>query len=240
MDKNKEIEEMARVACEHFDCDMVGQPCTKCKTYDKHCYTIHQAEILYNAGYRKVPDCAVILTSKERDEEIKACNEKQAELENEIERLKADAVKEFAEKLKGKLQDFGDGGEKGAYITEKDICEAVEKPVNTPKRKYESIEDIVRGFVVKDGNILYVTNILDGYRHEFKDIHEICDEMNAMMKQLDSLTELSDYLKAMNKEIRDNTAQEILSQLAKMANRETPLKADIEELAEKWGVEVKQ
>lgn len=44
----------------------------------------------------------------------------------------------------------------------------------------------------------------------------------------------------MNKEIRDNTAQEILSQLAKMANRETPLKADIEELAEKWGVEVKQ
>nr|DAU12541.1 MAG TPA: hypothetical protein [Caudoviricetes sp.] len=125
-------------------------------------------------------------------------------------------------------------------ISEDNICEAVEKPVNTPKRKYESIEDIVRGFIVKDGKILYVTNILDGCRHEFKDIHEICDEMNAMMKQLDSLTELSDYLKAMNKEIRDNTAQEILSQLAKMANRETPLKADIEELAEKWGVEVKQ
>lgn len=125
-------------------------------------------------------------------------------------------------------------------IPEDNICEAVEKPVNTPKRKYESIEDIVRGFVVKDGKILYVTNILDGCRHEFKDIHEICDEMNAMMKQLDSLTELSDYLKAMNKEIRDNTAQEILSQLAKMANRETSLKADIEELAEKWGVEVKQ
>ncbi len=48
------------------------------------------AEALYNAGYRKVPDCAVILTPKERDEELKACNEKQAELENEIERLKAD------------------------------------------------------------------------------------------------------------------------------------------------------
>ena len=53
MNKQQQIEEMARVACEHFDCDMVGQPCTKCKTYDKHCYTIHQAEILYNAGYRK-------------------------------------------------------------------------------------------------------------------------------------------------------------------------------------------
>lgn len=32
-------------------------------------------------------------------------------------------------------------------ISEDNICEAVEKPVNTPKRKYESIEDIVRGFV---------------------------------------------------------------------------------------------
>lgn len=120
------------------------------------------------------------------------------------------------------------------------ICETVEKSVDTQKKEYESIDDIVRGFVVKDGKLMYVTNILDGYRHEFKDIHEICDEMNAMMKQLDSLTELSDYLKAMNKEIRDNTAQEILSQLAKMANRETTLTEDIEELAEKWGVEVKQ
>ena len=88
MNKEQQIEEMARVACEHFDCDMVGQPCTKCKTYDKHCYTIHQAEILYNAGYRKVPDGAVILTPEERDEELKACNEKQAELEAKIEILK--------------------------------------------------------------------------------------------------------------------------------------------------------
>ena len=48
------------------------------------------AEALYNAGYRKVPDGAVILTPEERDEELKACNEKQAKLEAEIERLKAD------------------------------------------------------------------------------------------------------------------------------------------------------
>lgn len=52
--------------------------------------SLKTAQALYNAGYRKVPDCAVILTPKERDEELKACNEKQAELENEIERLKAD------------------------------------------------------------------------------------------------------------------------------------------------------
>lgn len=111
---------------------------------------------------------------KERDEKLKACNEKQAELAAEIERLKADnaalkiwndtytedneklkiyndklcqgiywgngehfsisiekakqnAVKEFVNKLKGKLQDFGYGGEKGAYITEKDINELLKE-----------------------------------------------------------------------------------------------------------------
>lgn len=125
-------------------------------------------------------------------------------------------------------------------IPEDNIRETVENPVDTQKREYENIDDIARGFVVKDGKLMYVTNILDGYRHEFKDIYEIRDELNNSMKKIDSLTELSDYLKAMNKEIRDNTAQEILSQLAKMVNRETTLTEDIEELAEKWGVEVKR
>lgn len=46
------------------------------------------ANALYNAGYRKVPDGAVVLTPEERDEELKACNEKQAELEANIEILK--------------------------------------------------------------------------------------------------------------------------------------------------------
>ncbi len=46
------------------------------------------AEALYKEGYRKVPDGAVILTPEERDEELKACNEKQAEFEAKIEILK--------------------------------------------------------------------------------------------------------------------------------------------------------
>ncbi len=136
------------------------------------------AETLYNAGYRKVPDCAVILTPEERDEELKACNEKQAELEAEIDRLKNDneslkmwndaltkgndklqkqnaianiflgqalshidpdeqidnymqanreGAQEFAKELKSKLQDFGDSGEKSAYLTESDIDEALKE-----------------------------------------------------------------------------------------------------------------
>lgn len=85
MDKKQQIEEMARVACEHFDYDMVYQPCTKCKTYDKHCYTIHQAEILYNAGYRKIDDDCAVITK------------------DELKQYKAQAVREFAEKLWDKI-----------------------------------------------------------------------------------------------------------------------------------------
>lgn len=122
-----------------------------------NCWTISEqfasnvANALYNAGYRKVPDGAVILTPEERDEELKACNEKQAELKAEIARLKKqneiahffldnalshidadeqmnhymqankEGAQEFAKKLKSKLHDLGDGGEKGAYLTENDI-----------------------------------------------------------------------------------------------------------------------
>ena len=41
---------------------------------------------------------------------------------------------------------------------------------NTPKRKYESIEDIVCGFVVKDGKILYATK---------KDLYDTCMKSEA-------------------------------------------------------------
>ena len=43
----------------------------------------------------------------------------------DIDEQRKQAVKEFSEKLKDKLHDFGDGGEKGAYITEKDIDELI-------------------------------------------------------------------------------------------------------------------
>ena len=81
MNKEQQIEEMKKVMCEEY-----GKECNFCPCSD--CANVMIAENLYNAGYRKVPDGAVILTPEERDEELKACNEKQAELENEIEILK--------------------------------------------------------------------------------------------------------------------------------------------------------
>lgn len=112
----------------------------------------------------------------------------------EIANLMADTMhKNFGLKFK----DFAEILYNAGYrkIPEDNIRETVEKPVDTSKREYESIDDIVRGFVVKDGKILYVTNILEGFRHEYNDIHEICDELNNDMKEIDKLMGLNNHLR---------------------------------------------
>lgn len=100
-------------------------------------------------------------------------------------------------------------------IPEDNICEAVEKPVDTSKKEYPDIDGIVSGFVVKDGNIIYGTNILDGYRHEFKDIHEICDELNNNMKKIDRLMELNNHLCFQLKECEKSIVKEFAEKLKK-------------------------
>lgn len=112
----------------------------------------------------------------------------------EISNLMADTMrKNFGLKFK----DFAEILYNAGYrkIPEDNIRETVEKPVDTQKREYENIDDIARGFIVKDGKIMYVTNILDGCRHKFKDIYEICDELNNSMKEIDRLMELNNYLR---------------------------------------------
>lgn len=80
MNKDEQIKEICKLIC--ATCAQFDGCAINCKAHK------NTAETLYNAGYRKVPDGAVILTPEERDEELKACNEKQAELEAEIEILK--------------------------------------------------------------------------------------------------------------------------------------------------------
>lgn len=81
-DKEQQIEEMA-------NCKPCYQRFGKCPLEDKAgCSDYTRAVNMYEQRYRKVPNGAVILTPKERDEELKACNEKQAKLESEIEILK--------------------------------------------------------------------------------------------------------------------------------------------------------
>lgn len=98
------------------------------------------------------------------------------------------------------------------------------KPVDTQKREYENIDDITRGFVVKDGKIMYVTNILDGCRHEFKDIYEICDELNNDMNEIDRLMELNNHLRVQLDELNPREVQAV-KEFADRLKVEAPFKS---------------
>ena len=86
MTEQEQIEEMANIP---HKC--IKSSCEDCIKNNRKCTDYKQAEALYNAGYRKVPENAVILTPEERDEEMKEINKTLAErdeLKAENERLK--------------------------------------------------------------------------------------------------------------------------------------------------------
>ena len=96
----EQIEEMANIP---HKC--IKSSCEDCIKNDRKCTDYKQAEALYNAGYRVVPDGAVILTPEERDE-LKAEIERLKEViadQNELCRNCKKSVQEFAEKLRKKV-----------------------------------------------------------------------------------------------------------------------------------------
>lgn len=74
MNKQEQIEEMVKTVVDREKNYVIGETeCKKCNLNkcDLHC-NIHSeisydCETLYNAGYRKVPECAIILTKEEYD-----------------------------------------------------------------------------------------------------------------------------------------------------------------------------
>ena len=64
-------------------------------------------------------------------------------------------------------------------------------------------ETRARGFKVENGKIIYFSNMLDGYRHEFEDLNEVCEEMNGMLEQYDSNIEQIEFWKYMAKQMQE-------------------------------------
>ena len=121
MNKKQQIEEIEDIIKAEYKewLDVTGV-IPKGTTYYAECLggSIDCAELLYKAGYRKVPKGAVILTPEERDEEMKAQNEKQAELENEI----------YALKVKVEcLEEYSNALEEAAYNAEGNLDNLVKE-----------------------------------------------------------------------------------------------------------------
>lgn len=47
-------------------------------------------------------------------------------------------------------------------------------------------ETKAQGYKVENGKLVYFSNMLDGYKHEYKDLKEICEEMNGLLKSFNS------------------------------------------------------
>lgn len=108
MTKQEQIEEMVLAVPQTivaYDANPKGQ-----RLYGEQRQQI--AEALYNAGYRKVPDGAVVLTPEERDDEMKATNEILAE---------RDDLKEKVESLKSEKEGwkmrYSDSGQKNKKLS---------------------------------------------------------------------------------------------------------------------------
>ena len=128
--------------CIEFD-EMGYEPTTLCENPEQTAKK-WKSDLMYEIGLFLDEAMGI----KARYNELKAENERLKEKCEELRNEKWDAqddldcyydemptrinqaVKEFSEKLKGKLHDFGDGGEKGAYITEKDIDELLKEYEN--------------------------------------------------------------------------------------------------------------
>ena len=98
MNEQKQIEEMADVmyGVEAFELEVL-------------------AEALYNAGYRKIPEGAVVLTREEHQKylafkiiepQVRGCLDRERELEKRLETAIKETAEKFAERLKAKLTDI--------------------------------------------------------------------------------------------------------------------------------------
>lgn len=142
MNKEQQIEEMATFI--HGRRDKNGSEKT--------------AKALFEAGYRKVPKYAVILSPEEREEEMKAYNEERMERENEllaiqmacfsaqvgVERLKAEN-KQLQEKLNS--ANAGNVNCSGCELVEtnavKEFAEKLKEKTGTSFDYYEHFQKVV-------------------------------------------------------------------------------------------------
>ena len=119
-------------------------------------------EAICTAGYRKVPEYAVIIPAEEREEEIKATNEALAERDRpkaEIERLKAEI-----KRLEGVIND------------QNELCQDCKKSV---KEFAEKLKEYINNKVIADfddsESVKYYTVDLDDFESEIDALLKECE-----------------------------------------------------------------
>lgn len=100
MNKQEQIEEMAVIGCVRNPQAHTAEECSKCDFKQGMCNAYRHAEALYNAGYRKIPENAVVLT---KEEYIDLSRNYVTE---QIEKTRKETAKEILQKMKEKCKEL--------------------------------------------------------------------------------------------------------------------------------------
>ena len=127
MDKQKRIEEIAEII--RVNC---GE-CNTCKYKEElHCADILSAEELYNAGYRKIPENAVIVSKQVWEEHIENWDKTSKAIEERVRKETAEKFAEMAKELLDK-QEKGWSANMIWIITAKNCIDEVCKEITEGK-----------------------------------------------------------------------------------------------------------
>lgn len=74
------------------------------------------------------------------------------------------------------------------------------------------------GFKIENGKVVFYTNILNGYRHEYKDLEEVVKELNLMLQSCYKCDEVLSHYKSNLKTAKTEAIKEFAERLKKKAN----------------------
>ena len=86
--------------------------------------------------------------------------------------------------------------------------------INRQKAEIERLHKLQKpteasGFKIEDGKVVFYTNMLNGYRHELKDLDEVVEELNLMLQEAYKTDEIAGYLRALQEQYKTAKSEAI-------------------------------
>lgn len=87
------------------------------------------------------------------------------------------------------------------------ICDKDKCPVGIMKKEFERLHNLQKaaetsGFKIENGKVVFYSNMLNGYRHEYKDLDEVVKELNLLLQNAYKIDDVMLHYKAKAKTAR--------------------------------------
>ena len=99
------------------------------------------------------------------------------------------------------------------------ICDKDKCPVGKMKKELELLHKLqepteTSGFKIENGKVIFYTNILNGYRHEYENIEEVARELNLLLQSCYKSDDIVLHYKGKAKLARYEAIQEFAERLS--------------------------